>query len=185
MKRLANLNASLQEGLAGADRLFQILDRPPKIANATGALPLKIKGGEIALQNINFSYTSEHRALSNLDLTVPAGKTTALVGISGAGKSTVLNLIPRFYEVDAGNILIDGINIKDVTLKSLRESIALVSQEVTLFDDTIRANIAYGRPSATDEEIGEAAKNAAAHEFILDMPYPEVNANGFPSLEQF
>jgi len=170
MKRLANLNASLQEGLAGAERLFQILDRAPRIVDQLGAQPLEISGGEICLENINFSYTSEKTALSGVSFNVPAGKTVALVGLSGAGKSTVLNLIPRFYDTDSGKISIDGSNIKDVTLKSLRGAIALVSQEVMLFDDTIQANISYGRPDATYDEIIEAAKHAAAHDFILNMP---------------
>jgi subfamily B ATP-binding cassette protein MsbA len=170
MKRLANLNASLQEGLAGADRLFKLLDRQPTISEKLDAQPLIVSGGEIQIDNIHFSYVAEKMTLSNVDFTIPAGKTVALVGMSGAGKSTVLNLIPRFYDLDAGKISIDGINIRDVTLKSLRGAIALVSQEIILFDDTIRSNIAYGRQDASEDEIIIAAKNASAHNFIMDMP---------------
>jgi subfamily B ATP-binding cassette protein MsbA len=170
MKRLANLNASLQEGLAGADRLFKLLDRQPVILEKPDASPLLINGGQIQLEKINFSYVKQKIALKNVTFSVPAGKTVALVGVSGAGKSTVLNLIPRFYEADSGIISIDGIDIRNVTLKSLRNSIALVSQEITLFDDTIRSNIAYGRQDATEEEIVNSAKNAAAHDFIMNMP---------------
>ena len=170
MKRLANLNASLQEGLAGADRLFKLLDRQPKILEKLGAHPLQIDGGHIQLKKVNFSYIKEKTALHNVTFDVPAGKTVALVGVSGAGKSTVLNLIPRFYDIDNGEISIDGIDIRNVTLNSLRNTIALVSQEITLFDDTIRRNIAYGRQDATEEEIINSAKNAAAHDFIMKMP---------------
>ena len=170
MKRLANLNASLQEGLAGADRLFKLLDRQPKILEKLGAHPLQIDGGHIQLKKVNFSYIKEKTALHNVTFDVPAGKTVALVGVSGAGKSTVLNLIPRFYDIDNGEISIDGIDIRNVTLNSLRNAIALVSQEITLFDDTIRSNIAYGRQDATEEEIINSAKNAAAHDFIMKMP---------------
>ena len=111
----------------------------------------------------------EHPVINGISLSVPAGKLVALVGPSGAGKSTILNLIPRFYDVDSGIIKIDGIDVRDATLDSLRVNIALVSQEITLFDDTVRANIAYGRPDASEKEITQAAKNAAAHDFIEAM----------------
>lgn len=143
----------------------------PKIVNAPDAKDLTVIGGSIALKDVHFSYESADRsALQGVTLLVEAGKTAALVGPSGAGKSTVLNLIPRFYDVDRGTIAIDGQDIAQVTLESLRQNLALVSQEITLFDDTVRANIAYGRKDATEEEIFEAAKNAAAHDFILDLP---------------
>lgn len=170
MKRLANLNASLQEGLAGAERLFYLLDHEPAILEKPDAHPLKVSGGQIQLEKINFSYEKNKTALEDVTIDVPAGKTVALVGVSGAGKSTVLNLIPRFYDIDSGKISIDGIDIRNVTLKSLRDAIALVSQEITLFDDTIRSNIAYGRQDATEEQIVNAAKTAAAHDFIMNMP---------------
>ncbi len=170
MKRLANLNATLQEGLAGAQRLFQLLDREPTIQEKPNAKALAITGGGIKLKDVHFSYVTGQAALADMSFDVPAGKTVALVGPSGAGKSTILNLIPRFYDVDSGRITIDGTDIQDVTFESLRGAMALVSQEITLFDDTIRANIAYGRPDASEDEIIEAAKNAAAHDFIMEMP---------------
>ncbi|MFP6760566.1 MAG: ABC transporter ATP-binding protein [Rhodospirillales bacterium] len=169
MKRLANLNASLQEGLASAQRLFGLLDTKPNIIDKPNAATLKIKGGNIVLNQVNFSYIPEHPVINGVSLSVPAGKLVALVGPSGAGKSTILNLIPRFYEVDSGIIKIDGIDVRDATLDSLRRNIALVSQEIILFDDTVRANIAYGRPDASEKEITQAAKNAAAHDFIQAM----------------
>ena len=169
MKRLANLNASLQEGLASAQRLFGLLDTKPNIIDKPDAAILKIKGGNIVLNQVNFSYIPKHPVINGVSLSVPAGKLVALVGPSGAGKSTILNLIPRFYEVDSGIIKIDGIDVRDATLGSLRGNIALVSQEIILFDDTVRANIAYGRPDASEKEITQAAKNAAAHDFIEAM----------------
>ena len=169
MKRLANLNASLQEGLASAQRLFDLLDTKPNITDKPDATTLKIKGGNIVLNQVNFSYIPKHPVINGVSLSVPAGKLVALVGPSGAGKSTILNLIPRFYEVDSGIIKIDGIDVRDATLDSLRRNIALVSQEIILFDDTVRANIAYGRPDASEKEITQAAKNAAAHDFIEAM----------------
>ena len=170
MKRLANLNATLKEGLAGAQRLFQLLDREPTIQEKPNTKALAITGGGIKLKDVHFSYVTGQAALADMSFDVPAGKTVALVGPSGAGKSTILNLIPRFYDVDSGRITIDGTDIQDVTFESLRGAMALVSQEITLFDDTIRANIAYGRPDASEDEIIEAAKNAAAHDFIMEMP---------------
>ena len=170
MKRLANLNASLQEGLAGAQRLFVLLDMKPDIQEKPAAQPLVIARGGLEMEKVDFSYLPDQPAIDDISLSVPAGKVVALVGPSGAGKSTILNLIPRFYDVNAGRITIDGTDIRDVTFASLRGGIALVSQEITMFDDTVRANIAYGRPNASDDEIFAAAKHAAAHDFIMDMP---------------
>lgn len=170
MKRLANLNASLQEGLAGAARLFDMLDVAPAIIEKPNAAPLTVGAGEVTLQDVRFAYDDESTALAGLNLTVPAGKTAALVGPSGAGKTTVLNLIPRFFDVQSGTVAIDGQDVRGVTFASLRGAIALVSQEVTLFDDTVRANIAYGRAGASDDDIVAAAKAAAAHDFIEGLP---------------
>ncbi len=171
MKRLANLNSSLQEGLAGAQRLFELLDTEPGIQDSPGAQPLPAPtAGEIELAGVSFAYVEDQPALRSIDMHIPAGKTVALVGPSGAGKSTILNLIPRFHDVDAGKIAIDGHDVRAVTLESLYANIALVSQEVVLFDDTVRANIAYGKPGATKEEIEAAAQNAAALDFIRDLP---------------
>ena len=170
VKRLANLNATLQEGLAGAERLFAMLDLKPGITEHPDARELDIKNGEIQINNITFSYIDEQTVLNNISVHIPAGKLVALVGPSGSGKSTILNLIPRFFDVDAGNITIDGSELREITFASLRKNIGLVSQEITLFDDTIKANISYGQPTASEEKITEAAKNALAHDFIMEMP---------------
>lgn len=170
MKRLANLNASLQEGLAGAERMFKLLDTEPAIHEKPDAMDLGSVKGHIQLEDVRFSYVPGKAALNGITLEVPAGKRVALVGASGAGKSTILNLIPRFYDVDEGRVTIDGTDVRDVTFASLFGGFALVSQEITLFDDTVRANIAYGRAGAEEDEIIEAAKNAAAHDFIVDLP---------------
>jgi subfamily B ATP-binding cassette protein MsbA len=170
MKNIANLNATLQQGLAAAQRVFSILDIEPQIADRDGAAPLAQVRGEIKFDDVRFSYSSKGTALNGIDLDIAAGKTVALVGPSGAGKSTILNLIPRFYDPQGGTVTIDGQDVRDVTLESLRGAIALVSQEISLFDETIRANIAYGKPGATEEEITRAAIDADAHDFISALP---------------
>ena len=169
IKSLANLNTALQEGLAAAARIFTLLDITPEIAEKPDALPLSVTRGNIVFANVGFAYADGTPALQGVSLEVPAGSTVALVGASGAGKSTILNLIPRFYDVQSGDVSIDGQDIRDVTLSSLRHAVALVSQEATLFDDTVRANIAYGRPSASDGEIVAAATAAAADGFITEL----------------
>lgn len=170
MRGLANMNATLQEGLAAAKRIFDVIDYEPSIRDRPDAKPLEISGGEVAFAGVSFSYEPGEAVLHDVDLTVPQGRTVALVGPSGAGKSTVLNAIPRFYDVESGTIAIDGQDVRSVTLESLRGSIGLVTQETALFNDTIRANIAYGRPDASEEEIAAAARDAAAHEFIEALP---------------
>jgi subfamily B ATP-binding cassette protein MsbA len=170
LKSLANLNASLQEGLAAAQRIFEVLDVEPAIRDMPGARALRITGGEIRFDNVRFGYVPGTAAIDGLSLTIPAGQTVALVGPSGAGKSTILNLIPRFFDIDSGSIAIDGQDVRAVTIASLRDAIALVAQEVSLFDDTVRANIAYGRFGASAAEIDEAARAAAADAFILELP---------------
>jgi subfamily B ATP-binding cassette protein MsbA len=170
LKTLAGLNASLQEGLAAAQRLFTVLDIEPAISNRDGATTLRVTGGEVRFEDVDFAYEAGAQALRGVTLEIPAGKTVALVGASGAGKSTIMNLIPRFYDVGNGAVRIDGQDIRDVTLASLRGAIGLVSQEVSLFDDTIRANIAYGRFGASEEDIVAAAKAAAADDFIRGLP---------------
>lgn len=170
MKRLAKLNNIMQMGLAAVDRFFKMMDLPPKIADKPDAKVLADVKGEVAFNHVTFRYDDGTEALSDVSFTVPPGKTVALVGQSGAGKSTILNLIPRFYDVTAGDIRIDGHDIRDVTLQSLRRNMALVSQEVAIFSDTIRDNIAYGTAGATVDEIIAAAKNAAAHDFIMELP---------------
>jgi len=170
MKRLANLNSSVQQGLASAQRVFSVLDRQSAIREKADAKVLDQVSGRIELRNVRFSYTEDICALDQLSIVVPAGKTVALVGASGGGKTTILNLIPRFYDVNAGTVEIDGVDVRDVRLSSLFANVALVSQEVTLFDDTVRANIAYGRAGATESDIVAAATNAAAHDFIVELP---------------
>ena len=176
LRSLANLNAGLQHGLAAAERVFETIDAQPTIANTPNAGPLTVTGGgsapggHVAFNDVRYSYVPDKTALHGVSIDAPPGKTVALVGPSGAGKSTVLNLILRFYDAQQGDVTIDGRNIRDVTLKSLRDAIALVSQEVTLFNDTIRANILYGRPDAREEEMIEAAEAAAAHSFIAQLP---------------
>ena len=170
LKSLANLNASLQEGLAAAQRVFEVLDIEPAIRDLADARPLRIDGGEIVFADVRFGYQPQAVALHDISLTVPGGSTVALVGPSGAGKSTMLNLIPRFYDVSAGSIVIDGQNVRSVTLASLRSSLALVAQEASLFDDTVRANIAYGRFGASQEDIEAAAAAAGADRFIAELP---------------
>lgn len=170
LKRLANLNANLQEGLAAVWRIFDAIDEKPSINDAPNATSLSIKNGRIDFDDVSFSYPNGKKAIQNVTLSVPAGQRIALVGPSGAGKSSLLNLIPRFHDVLSGRLKIDGIDIRYLTLSSLRSQIALVSQEVVLFDDTVRANIAYGRWNASDEEIIQASKAAAAHEFIKHLP---------------
>ncbi len=170
MKRLAGLNASMQQGLAGAERLYQLLDQQPDIADKPDALDLGKVFGAVTFDDVTFAYSGEIKALSDVSISIPAGKTVALVGPSGAGKSTVLNLIPRFYDVDAGSISIDNTDIRDATLDSLFANIALVSQEITLFDDTVSANIAYGKGGASQDEVEHAARHAAAHDFITELP---------------
>ena len=169
LKNFAKLNNHLQEGLAAAQRVLALVDIEPTIRDRENAEALKIDGGSLTFTDVTFTY-GDVPAINGISLEVPAGKTAALVGPSGAGKSTVLNLIPRFYDIDAGTIAVDGTDIRDVTLDSLRSNIALVSQEVALFNDTVGANIAYGRMDASQQEIEAAARDAAAHDFIMEMP---------------
>ncbi len=170
VKVLANLNTQLQEGMAAAARFFSVMDTQPTIKDAPNATALTVRGGEVQFNNVTFYYHAGSGGIENLSFTVPAGKTVALVGSSGSGKTTIMNLLLRFYEAQAGAILIDGQEITSVTLASLRQSLALVSQDIVLFNDTVRANIAYGKLDATDEEIIAAAKKAHAHEFIMALP---------------
>ena len=170
MKSLANLNLNMQEGLAAAQRVFEIIDSEPSIRNRADAFPLRQAGGAIRFVDVSFAYGPGKEALRGVNLDIPAGRTTALVGSSGAGKSTILNLIPRFYDVCGGAVMIDGMDVRAVTLESLRAKIALVSQEAVLFDDSVKANIAYGRLDASPAEIEAAAKAAGAHDFIAALP---------------
>ncbi len=170
LKKLANTQTLMQEGVAAATRIFPILDIQPTITVPAGAKPLDAVDGTITFENVHFHYADGTPALNGVDIEIPKGHTVALVGPSGAGKSTILNLVPRFYDPTQGRVLIDGKDVREVTLSSLRAASALVTQEPFLFDDTIRANIAYGTPGATDAQVEEAARNAAAHEFIVTLP---------------
>ncbi len=170
MKSLTSLNTALQEGLAAAKRLFLMLDVEPTITDAANAKALPRKGGSIVLKDVEFHYDVTKPALNGVSFIAEAGKVTALVGPSGGGKSTVFNLILRFYEAEGGSLTIGGHEIKEISLASLRNNIAIVTQDVVLFDDTVAANIAYARPDASQKEIKEAAIQAAADEFIRDLP---------------
>jgi subfamily B ATP-binding cassette protein MsbA len=177
IRGLGNLSARVQEGLAAVERVYQQLDQRPRVVDRPGAKPLAVSAGTIDFVNVSFTYPAGRRgrAVHDFTLSVPGGKTVALVGRSGAGKSTIINLVPRLFDVETGRITIDGQDIRGVTLESLRAAIAIVSQDVTLFDDTIRANIGLGRLGAADADIVAAAKAAAAHDFILEQP------NGYDS----
>jgi len=170
LRQLANLQTVFAEGLAGARRLFKALDVEPLIREPANARTAPRSDGAIAFEEVSFAYGEGAPALTGVTLSAKRGETIALVGPSGGGKSTILNLIPRFYDVTAGKVTIDGTDVRDLTLASLREQIALVTQEPFLFDDTIRANIAYARPQATEAEIEAAALAAAAHDFISELP---------------
>ena len=169
VKALAGINLGIQEGLTAAKRIYEIIDQKNEVYQDDELEKLKISNGEIQLKNISFNYPDGTKALENLSLEIKGKTSAALVGLSGGGKSTILNLIPRFYNLKEGEINIDNQNINYVQLKSLREKISLVSQDIVLFDDTIKANISFGNISATEEEIIEAAKKAAAHEFIESL----------------
>jgi ATP-binding cassette, subfamily B, bacterial MsbA len=170
LKSFSNLNTALQEGLAASRRLYMMLDEEPTIVDNPKQAPTHFKTFNIKFSNVYFSYKTNKKILDGITINIPQGKTVALVGSSGGGKTTIFNLLQRLYDADYGDITIDNKDIKNVRLKSLRESMGLVSQEVTLFDDTIRENIRYGRLSATEEEIIDAAMAAAAHDFIVDLP---------------
>nr|WP_137829080.1 ABC transporter ATP-binding protein [Methylobacterium sp. L1A1] len=165
-RALGTLNAILQEAAAALSRYFALMDEAPTIREKPDAKLLTVTHGEIRFEAVQFRYRADAPALEGIDLVVPAGDTTALVGRSGSGKSSLLNLVPRLHDVSAGRVLIDGVDLRDVTLASLRANVAVVSQEVVLFDDTIAANIGFGRPNASQAEIEAAARAAAAHGFI-------------------
>ena len=170
LKSAATLQTQLQEGIAASSRVFGVIDREISLIELPDAKPLKLDRGEIEFRNVSYAYEPENAVLKGVSLTVPPGRTVALVGPSGSGKSTLVNLTLRFFDPDRGKILIDGQDIKHVTVDSLRDLIALVTQDPVLFDDTIRANIAYGAKPIDEDQVIHAANAAAAHDFIMSLP---------------
>jgi subfamily B ATP-binding cassette protein MsbA len=171
IRSLATINMTVYQGTAAAERIFGLIDKKNKIRNNEDCLDLKITKSNLDFKNVSFQYGSgKVAAIKNINLNMEGGEITALVGHSGAGKSTILNLIPRFYDPQGGKISIDNQNIKDVSLSSLRKNISLVSQDVILFDDTVENNVRYAKLNATKDEIIKACKLAAADEFIENLP---------------
>jgi len=170
VKALAGINVGIQEGIAAAKRIYEIIDQKNEIINDKNAPSLKLRNATLEFRNISFIYPDGTQALKNLSAKIEGGKKVGLVGISGSGKTTFLNLIPRFFNLKNGTILIDDQNINNINLNSLRKEISLVSQDVILFDDTIKSNILYGNSSASHDEIISACKFAAAQDFIEKLP---------------
>ena len=171
IRSLATINMLFNTGALGAGRVFELLDAKPSIKEIDSAPELIVKKGDIKFDKVSFSYPStEEAAIKNINISIDGGSTAALVGHSGAGKSTIINLLPRFYDPAQGKISIDGDDIKSVSLSSLRKNISMVSQDVILFDDTVRANVAYANMNASDQEIKKACDYAAASEFIEELP---------------
>ena len=171
IRKIIDFSEQFQRGMTGIERFEEIMDTDPAIVNKEGAVELNVTSGAIDFENVSFRYSEEtEEILHKVNISIGSGESYALVGPSGGGKTTICNLIPRFYEATEGSIKIDGTDIKDVTLRSLRENIGIVQQDVYLFSGTVRENIEYGKPGATDEEILEAARLAGADEFISNLP---------------
>jgi subfamily B ATP-binding cassette protein MsbA len=170
IRTLSHLNIDIQQGLAAAKRIFEVLDTEPKIKDNPQAIRINSLKDNVTFQNISFSYDGDKQVLSRISFEVKAGEIVALVGPSGAGKSTLMDLLPRFYDPLSGKIEIDGINLRKIDLKSLRNLMGIVTQETILFNDTVWNNIAYGYNHASKEEVESAARAANAHEFIMNMP---------------
>ena len=171
IRRIVEFTEQFQKGMTGIERFIEIMDAPVEVDDAADAVALPVVSGEVRFDKVSFRYSDNNRnVLSDIDLTVKAGENVALVGSSGSGKTTLCNLIPRFYDVSSGRILIDGCDIKKVTIQSLRSQIGIVQQDVYLFSGSVFENIQYGKPGASMEEVARAAKYAAAHEFITDLP---------------
>lgn len=170
VRRFSRIMNVIQQAAASAERIFEILDTRPDVYEKPGAIELPPLSDKIEYKGVTFSYDKRKPAVQDVNLTIKAGMTVAFVGPSGAGKTTLINLLARFYDTDAGTITIDGHDVRDVTLASLRGQMGIVSQEITLLHGTVRENIAYGKPDATDEEIEKAARAANAHEFIMTFP---------------
>ncbi len=171
IRSLATINMLFYQGAAGAERVFAVIDTEKNIKNVDSALSLKINSGSIEFKNVSFSYPkTDEQAIKNINIKIDGGTTAALVGHSGAGKSTIINLLPRFYDPNVGEVYIDGQNIKIVSIATLRKNISLVSQDIVLFDDTVHANIAYANQDASYEQIKKACDSAAASDFIESLP---------------
>ena len=170
VKRLSRVYGNMQKAMAAVDRVFEVIDLPEPLADKPEAKPLPEIQGHVVVDHVSFGYKKDNLALDDVTLEAKPGQMIAFVGPSGAGKSTIANLLPRFYEIDSGSISIDGHDIRDVTIKSLREQIGIVPQETMLFSTTVRENIRYGRLDATDEEVEEAARAANADGFIRELP---------------
>ena len=168
LRKLINFTEQYQNGMTGFERFMEIINEETE-KEPENPIELENIKGNIEIENVSFTYEDDNEVFKNLSLSIEAGKTVALVGPSGGGKTTLCNMIPRFFDFDSGDIKIDGISIKDVSLKSLRENIGVVAQDVFLFTGTIKENIMYGNPNATDEEVIEAAKNACLHDFIMGL----------------
>lgn len=167
--QLMDFTEMLQKGYAGFKRFAQIMETEPDIQEAPDAVELEHVTGDIQYKDVSFQYTDKEQVLSHLNIQIPAGKTCALVGPSGGGKTTICSLLPRFYDVTGGSVLVDGHDVRQLKLKSLREAIGIVQQDVYIFAGTVRENIAYGKKNATQQEIEEAAKNANIHDFIMGL----------------
>jgi subfamily B ATP-binding cassette protein MsbA len=176
IKGVTKINSTIQQGLAAATRVFAILDVEPEIQDKKNAITLPLFSSQIEFNNLNFRYDDETPVLSDINLTVPAGEALAIVGPSGGGKTTLTNLIPRFLDLKEGSILVDGVDIRDAKVASLRNQIAMVTQQTILFNDTVRNNIAYGDQQAPEQQVHEAAKAAHAYDFIQALP------NGFDTI---
>jgi ATP-binding cassette, subfamily B, bacterial MsbA len=171
VKKLNGVNHTIQSGAAAAERVFEIIDTESEVVDTSGAKVIQAVRGEVDFKGVSFRYDPDQvDVLKNINLHVPAGNVTAFVGPSGGGKTTLVNLIPRFFDVTAGAIYVDGVDIREVTQRSLRDHTAVVTQQTFLFNDTIRNNIKYGRPDAPEEEIFAAARAAHAHDFIMGLP---------------
>lgn len=170
IKMLINFTEQFQKGMTGFTRMLEILDTEPEVKDRPGAIEVGTLSGRIDFENVYFHYEEAEPVLQNINASIYSGSTVALVGPSGAGKSTFVSMIPRFYDVVSGSVQIDGIDVRDITLKSLRANIGVVQQDVYIFNCNVRDNIAYGRPGASDEEIIAAAKQANIHDFIMTLP---------------
>src|SRR5204862_3395605 len=173
IQQLSQLYTTYQSGMAARDKIFELLDEEPDVRDAPDAIALPPLRGEIEFDHVSFRYGAEGEsgfALHDIDLQVPPGQTVALVGATGAGKSTLVKLVARFYDPDEGAVLIDGHDLRSVTQQSLREQLGIVPQEGFLFSGTVRENIAFGRPGASDDDVRGAAKAVGAHEFICALP---------------